>query len=343
MEIVKERFGSAYDGTTIDKIRITNANGVCMECMSYGATLLSLQTPGKKNDFDDVVLGFDTFDEYLKPHPYVGATIGRVAGRIAAGEFSIGGRSYHLDQNSGGHHYNGGRNGFDKSIWIPEIFGNGEEAGVIFRRISEDGEEGYPGNLDVQVTYALNDRNELALRYWASSDRATPVNLTNNIFWNLGGKGSVLNHKLRINADRYLPEDEYGVPMGDALSVKNTPMDFSQARLIGREIKFVPGGYKECYVLKDAETRLRPAAILNHPESGRTVEVYTTKPGLVMYPATNMKEMTGKKGMRYGAHSGVALQPVFFPDYVNHSEFLGEILRPKEEYQQETVLRFSVR
>ncbi len=343
MEIYKEKFGSGFDGTPVDKITVINSHGVSMQCMSFGASLISLKMPGRNKDFEDVVLGFDKFDDYLKPHPYIGASIGRVAGRIAQGGFSIGGRNYQLEKNSGRNHIHGGRNGFDKYIWTPEIFGDGEEAGVVFRLTSPDGDQGYPGKLTAQVTYALNDRNELALRYSATTEKNTPVNLSNHIYWNLGGKGSVLNHKLRINARQFLPEDEHNIPMGEPLSILNTPMDFSHARLIGRDIKLVPGGYNQCFIINEAETRLRPAAILNHPESGRTLELYTTKPGLVMYPAVKMPELTGKKGMRYGQYSGVVLQPTYFPDFVNQGEASVGLLRPKEEYEHETVFRLSVR
>ncbi|AFG36569.1 aldose epimerase family protein [Spirochaeta africana] len=343
MEITKDRFGSAFDGTPVDIITISNSSGITLQCMSYGATLVSLKMPGRDGKLSDLVLGFDSFDDYLKPHPYLGATIGRVAGRISKAQFSIGPRTFTLERNDGSNHLHGGRNGFDKVIWTPRIFGDGDEVGVTFSRTSPDGEEGYPGKLDVEVTYALNDRNELAIRYRAESSKATPVNLTNHTYWNLGGNGSILNHKLRINSKKYLPVDDNTIPMGDILETDGTPMDFSSAHPIGRDIKLVPGGYDHCYVLPEAETRLRPAAILNHPESGRTMEVYTTKPGLQLYTANKLRDVVGKHGIHYGKHSGVCLETMYFPDSVNQHDFPGIILRPKEEYHHETVHRFSIR
>ncbi|MFW6363939.1 MAG: aldose epimerase family protein [Spirochaeta sp.] len=344
MEIVKKKFGSGFDGTPVDIITISNSSGITMQCMSYGASLVSLQMPGRDGSAEDIVLGFDRFDDYLKPHPYVGATVGRVAGRISRGQFSLGGKTYNLEQNDGHNHLHGGRTGFDKVIWTPHIYGDGEEAGVLFRRESPDGEENYPGKLSAVVNYALNERNELSIRYSAETTKPTPINLTNHTYWNLGGgKESILNHKLRINSNHYLPVDEHNVPMGEILNTDGTPMDFSHARLIGRDIKLVPGGYDHCYVLPEAETRLRPAAILNHPESGRTMEVYTTQPGLQLYTANQLRDIVGKNGVHYGKHSGVCLQTMHYPDSVNQPEFPSVILRPKEEYLQETVYRFSIR
>lgn len=311
--------------------------------MSYGATLVSLKMPGKDRSVEDIILGFDSFDEYLTPQPYVGATIGRVAGRIAKAEFALGTRHYHLEKNDGSHHLHGGRRGFDKYIWTPEIYGDGTEAGVIFRRRSLDGEEGYPGRLDVEVTYALNERNELSIRYAAETSKPTPVNITNHIYWNLAGKGSILNHKLRMNATEYLPVDEHSIPLGEVLHVENTPMDFSRARLIGKDIKLVPGGYDHCYLLSEAETRLRPGAILNHPESGRTLELYTTKPGLQLYSGNHLRDLPGRNGASYGKHAGVCLEPVYYPDTLHQPDFPSIILRPKEEYRHETVIRLSLR
>ncbi|GAB6090709.1 galactose mutarotase [Spirochaeta dissipatitropha] len=343
MEIRKERFGTAFDGTPVDIVTVNNSSGLEMRCMAFGASLVSLKMPGKDGKARDIVLGFDSFDDYLKPHPYMGATVGRVAGRISNASFSIGSKTYELEKNDGFHHLHGGRVAFDKQVWKAGIFGDGEEAGVTFSLESPDGEEGYPGKLQVNTTYVLNERNELSIRYYAQTSKTCPVNLTNHSYWNLSGASTILEHKLRINSKHFLPIGDDNIPLGEILDTENTAMDFSHAQLIGKEIRGVAPGYNHCYLLPETETRLRPAAILHDPSSGRTMEVYTTKPGLQIYTANELRDIRGKEGVKYGKHAGICLETMYYPDSVNQPEFPSILLRPKEEYSHETVHRFSLR
>lgn len=358
MTIRKETFATTPEGVAVERFTIENGKGVSIQVMTYGAILLSCKTPGKEGRPEEITLGFNSLERYLERHPFFGATVGRFANRIARGTFVLDGKSYQLAVNDGPNHLHGGVKGFDKQIWQAEGFGNPEDAGVVFRRKSPAGEESYPGNLQVEVTYSLNEESELILDYVATTDRATPINLTNHSYWNLGGasNGSILGHQLSIAAERYLPVDETSIPTGEIARVEGTPMDFRSPKEVGRDIDKVAGGYDHCFVLGAAGSAaarpsgadgnemtgvLRPAATVVHGGSGRRMEVSTTMPGVQLYTGNKLEGVKGTGGRVFHKHDALCLETEYFPDAVNRPAFLSCILRPGQTYRHRTVYKFG--
>jgi aldose 1-epimerase len=324
---------------------LTNTNGLTARITDYGATLVELHAPDREGRFADVTAGFEDVAGYQgQENPYFGATIGRVANRIAGASFILDGETYRLAANNGPHHLHGGASrSLDKVLWgVKE--GAGSDIGFLYR--SPDGEEGYPGNLEVAVAYTLTEADELRLDYWAAADRATPVNLTNHSYWNLAGHGagSILDHELMLRAHRYTPTDELLIPTGDIAPVEGTPFDFTRPRRIGERIAEVAapaGGYDHNFVL-DEGGGLKLAARLREPLSGRTLEVHTTEPGLQFYSGNFLSGEHGKGGVRYQRHGLLCLEAQHFPDALHHPDFPSIVLRPGEVYRQTTVYRFGV-
>lgn len=315
---------------------ITNALGFEVSIMTYGGAITSLKTPDHHGNFGDIVLGFETLDEYARNPRYFGALIGRHANRIARGRFSLNGVEYQLPCNNGPNHLHGGFKGFDKRVW------NGSTAGnvVHLSYLAEDGEEGYPGNLTAVVTYALVD-NELYIDYHATTDRDTIVNLTNHSYFNLRGAGTILDHELMLNADHFTPVSSDLIPTGEIKSVEGTPMDFRKAKAIGAELDQVAGGYDHNFVLNDWDGSLRLAARLYEPVSGRALEILTTEPGIQFYSGNFLDgSYIGKNGVAYEKYTGLCLEPQHFPDAPNHPNFPSTVLRPGEEYKHRSVYRF---
>jgi aldose 1-epimerase len=340
----KSSFGKLPDGTAVDLYTLTNANGLIAKITNYGTIIAELHVPDRKGKLGDVVLGFDNLAQYLKGHPCFGCTVGRVANRIAKGRFTLDGKTYSLAINNGPNHLHGGLKGFDKKLWKAEAQSG---AAVKFAYISPDGEEGYPGTLDVAVTMTLTDANELRLDYRATTDRATPVNLTNHSYFNLAGHGDVLRHELMIAANNYTPSDSTLIPTGEIKPVKGTPMDFTWPQPIGArfpQLHTVPLGYDHNFVLNGGGKRLALAARVYEPESGRVMEVHTTEPGVQLYTANGLDgSLTGKNGVVYRQHGGFCLEVQHFPDSVNQPAFPSVILRPDQIYRQTTVFKFSAR
>ena len=342
-----EDFGKTPDGKTIQIYTLTNKNGLVAKVTTYGATLTELHVPGKDGKLEDVVLGFDTLDGYLKGCPYFGATTGRVANRIAGGKFTVDGRLYRVATNNGPNHLHGGIVGLDKRVWRARGVVGPSEIGIIFSYLSADGEEGYPGNLDITVTYTLTDANELRIDYKAKTDEATPINLTNHAYFNLAGagNGTILDHELLLVASRFTPVDATSIPTGAIAPVAGTVMDFTKPTPIGRRIEQVggtPGGYDHNYVLDKKGAELALAARLVDPSSGRVMEVWTTEPGIQLYTGNYLDgTLKGKGGKVYGKRSALCLETQHFPDSVNHAEFPSVILRPGQTYTQTTVHKFS--
>jgi aldose 1-epimerase len=338
-------FGRTPDGTAIELYTLTNAKGMVAKVITYGALLTELHVPDRNGTLKDAVLGFDSLGGYLKKHPYFGATVGRVANRIAKGTFTLDGKSYQLAINNGPNHLHGGLKGFDKVVWKAQAvpFENG--AAVKLCYTSPDGEEGYPGSLSVSVTYTLTDQNELRLDYAATTDKATPVNLTNHSYWNLADEGDVLGHIVTINADRYTPVDDTLIPTGEVAPVKNTPMDFTTPMAIGSRIDQLtnkPRGYDHNYVLNGAGGKLSLAARVLEPKTGRVMEIWTTEPGIQLFAGDFLDgTITGKRGMIYRGHCGLCLEAHHFPDAVNRTQFPSVVLRPGQMYTQTTAHRFS--
>jgi len=336
--IEKKPYGKMPDGTPIDEYTLTNGKGMTAKVITYGGLLTELHVPDKDGKTADVVLGFDNLENYLENSPYFGANIGRVANRIAKGKFSLDGKEYTLAINNPPNHLHGGVKGFDKKVW------KAEEAkdGLHLSYTSPDGEEGYPGKVDVSVHYSLT-KNELRIGYTAKTDKPTPVNLAHHSYFNLAGHGSgdILGHELRLQAVRYTPTDDTLIPTGKIESVLGTPFDFTESTAIGKrisELKGNPGGYDLNYLLNRKGTRV---AQVREPKSGRIMEVVTTEPGIQFYTGNFLDgKLKGKGGAVYKKHAGLCLEAQHYPDAVNKPQFPSVILKPGETYKQTTIYRF---
>ncbi len=343
MKIKKEYFGKTNDGEEVDLFTLTNKNGIMLKITNYGGIITSMMVPDKSGKFDDIVLGFNTLNEYLKGHPYFGAIIGRYANRISKAKFLLNGNKYKLAANNGENHLHGGIKGFDKVLWKAKEIKKDEEIGVKLSYLSKDGEEGYPGNLSIIVTYSLTNNDELKIKYEAETDKTTPVNLTNHSYFNLKGPGvsDTLNHTLTIYANKYTPVDKGLIPTGELKKVKDTPMDFLKPCSIGLRIKEVKGGYDHNFVLNHAKGILSLAARVFEPETGRTMEILTTQPGIQFYSGNFLDgTIKGKNGKQYNKHYGFCLETQHFPDSPNNPNFPSTILKPGEKYIQTTIYKF---
>jgi aldose 1-epimerase len=318
--------------------------------MTLGAAITELWVPDKDGKLADVTLGYDSVKGYeSENNPYFGCVVGRVCNRIAKGKFTLDGEEYKLATNNGKNHLHGGKVGFDKKVWKASVVDKAKvPAAVNFFYTSPDGEEGYPGTLKVGVIYELNDKNELHIHYTATTDKATPVNLTNHAYFNLAGHdaGDVLDHELTVKASKYTPTDDEYIPTGKIEPVEDTVFDFTKATKIGariKKIKGTPGGYDLNYVL-DSDGKLKLAAIVHEPKSGRVMEVLTTEPGIQFYTGNFLDgKVKGKGGAVYKKHDAFCLETQHYPDSVNHKNFPSTILTPGKTYKSTTVYRFSAK
>ena len=349
MTLDKASFGRLPDGSEADLFTVRNGRGLTVKFTNYGLIVTEVWAPDRKGQPANVVLGFDTLDRYLKGHPFFGAIAGRVANRIGKGTFTIDGKTYQLAVNNGPNHLHGGNVGFDKKLWKVEGYElTPTQASVQFSYLSPDGEEGYPGNLKLLVTYTVNQDNELRIDYRATTDRATPINLTNHSYFNLGGAGSqtALDHELTLACDEYTPTDETLIPTGKIAAVQGTPVDFTSAKRIGERIEsLIPTGtlgYDHNFVLRKRAAEPTFAAKLRDPQSGRTLTVHTTQPGIQFYTGNFLKGQTGKQGKAYPQRSAVCLETQHFPDAVNQPSFASIVLKPGETYRQTCVYALSV-
>ena len=349
MHIDRNAFGTLPGGQVIDVITLRNRTGITVRAITYGGIIVSLSTPDRHGELDDIVLGFDTLDGYLGDSPYFGAIIGRCGNRIANGRFTLDGVEYQLARNNGPNHLHGGIRGFDKVVWSARTFDRRDMGGVVLSYVSPAGEEGYPGRLDATVTYTLTDRDELIVDYLATTDAPTVVNLTQHSYFNLGHAGSdVLAHELTIDADAIVPVDATLIPTGEIMPVAGTPFDFRVPATIGARIDAdhpqlkVAGGYDHTFVL-GAETREpRRAAFVSAPSSGRTMEVSTTEPGVQLYTGNFLNgSIRGEGGVIYPHRGGFCLETQHFPDAPNHPRFPSIVLRPGERYESRTIFRFG--
>ncbi len=343
-------FGTTKDGQAVDLYTLTNANGVVAKVITYGALLTELHVPDSGGRMADVVLGFKTLGEYEGPHPYFGATIGRVGNRIARGLFRLDGRDYTLATNDGPNHLHGGLRGFDKRVWKAQTVRAGSGAAVRFTYVSADMEEGYPGALTASVLYTLTNANELRLDYTATTDKPTIVNLTNHSYFNLAGEGqgTILDHELMVMADRFTPVDETLIPTGEIATVRGTVMDFTRSTPVGARIDQVPGrppgGYDHNYALSHGGGVLAMSATVRDPKSGRMMDVLTTEPGVQLYTGNFLDgTLTGKSGAVYGKHAALCLETQHFPDSINHPNFPPVVLQPGKTFKSTTVYRFYAR
>lgn len=353
--VTRAPFGSLADGRAAELFTLRNAHGIEVRLTNYGGIITALRTPDRSGRFDDIVLGYDSLAGYLRDTPYFGAIVGRYGNRIARGLFTLDGTTYHLAVNNGPNSLHGGLRGFDKVIWNAAPFKNNEGTGVVLEYTSVDLEEGFPGALRAQVTYTLTEDDRLIVDYQATTDKATPVNLTQHTYWNLAGSArrDILGHELTINADSITPVDTTLITTGEISPVAGTPFDFRAPVAIGArvdqrqnaQIRY-GNGYDHNFVLNRsgaAPGALVQAAHLVEPSSGRTLTIATTEPGLQFYSGNFLDgSITGKSGQVYHFRYGTALETQHFPDSPNHPNFPSTILRPGGQYNTRTVFQFGV-
>jgi aldose 1-epimerase len=345
-------YSATPDGQSINLITLRNQSGIEIKVVSYGGTILSLTTPDRTGAKDDIVLGFDEVPTYFDKSPYFGCLIGRYCNRIAKGKFTLDGHAYTLATNNGPNHLHGGTKGWDKVVWTPDPFQDARGVGVKLSYTSVDGDEGYPGTVKADVTYTLTDNNDFVVEYHATTDKPTIINLTQHSYFNLAGAkaNDILGHQLMINADRYTPVDATLIPTGEVAPVEGTPFDFRTPTTIGARIndaneQLTRGqGYDHNYVVKrDGGSGLVLAARVVEPQTGRTMEITTTEPGIQFYSGNFLDgTLTGKGGRVYGRRSGFCLETQHYPDSPNHPAFPTTTLRPGEDYRSRTVFKFGV-
>ena len=346
-----EHFGATPEGEDVKIYTVTNAGGVEARITDYGGIVVSLKVPDRDGVLGDVVLGYDTLDDYLKDNPFFGTITGRYANRITAGRFTLDGKTYQLATNLPPNHLHGGEKGFDKVVWGTEPFANERGAGLILTYVSVDGEEGYPGTLNVKVTYTLTHDNTLRIDYEATTDKTTIVNLTNHSYFNLkdGGQSSMLDHVLTLNADHFTPTGKTQIPTGEIRPVEGTPFDFRQATPIGaridqedEQLKF-GFGYDHNFVLNQSDEALWLAARVHELTSGRIMEIFTSEPGVQFYSGNFLDgSIIGKEGIAYQHRAGFCLETQHYPDSPNHDNFPSTVLNPGETYRTTTVHKFSL-
>ena len=338
--------GTMPSGETIHEYTLTNSSGLEAKVLTYGATLTRVRTPDRDGKLDSITLHLDTADDYLRGHPLLGSVVGRFANRIAGARFTLDGEEHRVTANAGKNHIHGGREGFHKVLWRAKPLKDESGVGVELEHVSPAGHEGYPGRLEVRVTYRLTENNELRMEYRAVTDAPTVINLTNHAYWNLAGAGSgdVLGHQLQLAAGFYVASDAHRYPTGEILSVASTPLDFRKPKAIGAEVANAAGGnYDHCFVIeREPGTReLALAARVVEDKSGRTMDVYTTQPGVQLYTPKGMRQQ-GASGKEYGSFGGFCLETQHFPDGPNHGHFPSTTLRPGEIYRETTVHKFGV-
>jgi len=345
-QVTSKLFGKMPDGTPVE-IYTLKDGPIEARIMTYGGIVVSLKTPDRKGQSADIVLGYDSLEDYLRDKAFFGGIVGRYANRIAGGTFTLDGKRYSLPKNDGDNSLHGGTRGFDKVVWKGRQIADGVELTYV----SKNGEQGYPGTLTVTVRYTLRD-NALRIEYSATTDAETIVNLTNHSYFNLAGqgKGDILGHQLKINASRFIPVDKALIPTGELAPVASTPFDFRQATAIGQRINAeheqlrFGRGYDHNWVLDSTGGTLAEAAWLYDPGSGRVLQVFTTKPGIQFYSGNFLDgSITGKEGKVYGHRTGLCLETQHFPDSPNHANFPSTVLRPGQRYHSATEFRFSRR
>jgi aldose 1-epimerase len=344
MQTIKQTRIGQLEGKDIFLFTITSGNKMMVSLTNYGGIVTSIIVPDKNGNMEDVVLGFDSLSDYMGTHPYFGCLVGRYANRIASGKFELDGVGYKLATNHGANHLHGGLVGFDKKVWDARHYYEGEEICVELTYFSPNGEEGYPGGLEVKVVYSVSNGNELKIRYFAETDRPTPINLTFHGYFNLkgAGNGDIFDHELLINADRYTVVNEQHIPTGELREVIATPMDFNTLKPVGRDLGQVNGGYDHNFALNTTGEIIK-AAILKESSTGRWMEVYTDQPGLQFYGGNFLDgTLTGRNGKKYHQYYGLCLETQHFPDSPNQPGFPNTILRPGELFKSTTVYKFCI-
>jgi len=337
------------EGKPVKLYTLKNSNGLMMKVTDYGAIITELHAPDRDGTLADIVLGFDDLEGYLKGHPYFGALVGRCANRIAEGTFELDGKSYQLATNDGPNHLHGGVKGFDKYVWQAETKDTPEGPSIRLTRTSPDGEEGYPGTVQVAVTYTLTDDNALKVEMEATTDAPTVVNLAQHTYWNLAGhdSGDILGHEVQLHADRYTPVDETLIPTGELAPVAGTPFDFTEPKPIGKDLKAAGGdpiGFDHNFVLDGEPYAMKWAARVHEPKSGRTIELSCDKPGVQFYTGNFLDGTNvGKGGAVYNQYNGFCLETQNFPDSIHRPEWPSVVLRPGQTYRHTMVVKFGAR
>lgn len=354
---VKQEAWGNSDGKEVFLYTLTNKNGVICKLTNWGATVTELLLPDRNGNVDDVVLGFESFDRWLdsdgkgSTNPaYMGVTVGRVCNRIAGGHFELDGKTHQLAKNNEPNHLHGGTEGWDKKVWEGEVLEREDGAGVRFTLVSPDGDENYPGEVAAEVIYILTDDNSLKIEFAATSDQRTPVNMTNHSYFNLAGegKGTILDHKLKLEATSHTEFDDTGIPTGKFAPLEGTPLDFTQEQRVGEKIGQIqgdPGGYDHNFVLREEKaSEPQLAATLYDPKSGRELKLYTTEVGVQFYSGNYLDgSLKGKSGTKYEKHFGLCLEPQFHPDSVNQAHFPDSVLKPSQRYEHKCLYKFGTR
>ncbi len=344
MRIEKASFGKTTDGQIVTRFTLTNASGNSVEMIDYGAIVVAINVPDRNGKKTNVTAGFSSLDGYLLSHPYFGATVGRFCNRIAKGSFSIDGKAYPLAVNNGPNHLHGGKIGFDKLMWKATEITSESSVGLKFVLVSPDGQEGYPGQLTVTAEYNWDNENRLSIRFTATTDKPTHLNLTNHAYFNLSGAGSgpVYKHELMLSCAKYLPVDADMIPSGQLASVTNTPLDFTVKKAIGERIAELKqtNGYDHCFVVDGPAGKLRPAAIVVDASSGRTMEVMTTQPGIQLYTGNFLGGGADNAGFKQ--HEAFCLETQHFPDSPNQSSFPSTLLKPGQTFVEMTTYKFGI-
>ncbi|WP_020527436.1 aldose epimerase family protein [Flexithrix dorotheae] len=352
MQLQKEAFGKHPNGENINLYTLKNDNGLSVSITNYGGIVVSLFVPDKNGTAEDITLGFDKLDQYIENNdPYMGAIIGRFGNRIANGKFQINGIDYNFPKNNGKNTLHGGLKGFDKVIWeVEELDSRNDYTGIKLSYLSKDMEEGFPGNLKVEVVYSLNNENEFKIEYFAETDKNTHCNLTNHAYFNLkgAGNGNILDHKITIKADNFTPVNENMIPLGTLQRVSSTPFDFREPMKIGERIEEdhqqlkLGTGYDHNFVIKNSGEEISLAAEVEEPISGRLMEVYTSEPGIQFYTGNFLGGIKGKKHKIYEDRFGFCLETQHFPDSPNQPSFPSTLLEPGEKYESTTIYKFSL-
>lgn len=351
MKVNKQKFGVLCDGTKVHLYTVSNDN-MSFSCMNMGCTITSIVLNNKDGSKTDVLLGFSTLDGYVTDNHCFGAIVGRFANRIGKASFTVEGKKYNLDKNDGPNTLHGGFNGYDKTIWDAKIIEEKKYCGVKFTRTSPDGEQGFPGNVKMSVTYLLDEHNNLTCSYTAQTDRATPINLTNHAYFNLAGNGSIENHTCQMNATKVLEVSPKLIPTGTLLDVKDTPFDFTTEKTFGQDMKQVGAGYDHCYVTEKYDENPESAvplegdelvefAHIKDPASKHEMTVFTNLPGCQLYTGNFIKNIKGKNGRIYENHEAYCFETQAFPDTPNKPDFPSCILQPGEKMNAITIYQFT--
>jgi aldose 1-epimerase len=343
MKVDTSVFGRLSNQEEAQVFTLQNSQGITVRLTNLGGTVISILAPDRKGKLADIVLGFDSIEGYLNPHPYIGTIVGRYANRIANAKFILDGKEYKLAQNAGRNHLHGGLKGYDKVLWNFSPYADLDRAGIMMSYLSFDMEEGYPGNLKVDVHFSLNEANELTIEYCATTDKNTFLNLTHHGYFNLNGaRNTIYDHEIQINADTYVETDADLIPTGKIVKLKGGPLDLRKMKTIGSEIVKLENGYDHCYIINRAKDDPELAATVYHPASGRKMELFTTEPAVQFYSSNFLTGLQGKGNIKYRKHLALSLEAQHYPDSPNQPHFPSTLLKPDSIYRQKTIHKFSV-